>query len=503
MTDKVSPGSKFRGSPLTSAATVNGILDAAEDYTKRRQLGRGVDPIRKTLPTDLVRVRNDSGSDRRAGEVMSVGAAIIDEDQLTNEFLWFQGLAPNTSEKFGILRKPLPEDKIGELQVSGVCKAWVNITDLSHERAKVTPGSYVLTSADTGQFKLLWTPGETGEQDCVVVFADRQGGASKALAKLTANMCPDDECVTVECLTGDCDAPTIVCNKLKLAGQAGNLVVIEKFTPCSAVCDDPYECQIAGCESTEDAYGDSSCGAPEDPCEPFWVITQVEHKTFCPLVDTDLRTPEGAYGLNEGKWLVQGRAAISAMYCAEDVVGEIVGNVCCEESEEESSCLTQLNLEFEFSEAANCDEGPNYECCSEDRDDKPLPKTLYVTGVVTDALNNVLASESFEITYSRTLRKWSGSPTICGTTWEVHMWLCDSPEEYVCENVDVGCNAGGQCFIWQSFCSSYDEAINAHVGEVSKTCDPFVATFRHSVNECAGCGPGLPDIVFTVMEIEP
>lgn len=178
MTDKVSPGSKFRGSPLTSAATVNGILDAAEDYTKRRQLGRGVDPIRKTLPTDLVRVRNDSGSDRRAGEVMRVGNAIIDEDQLTNEFLWFEGLAPNTSEKFGILRKPLPEDKIGELQVSGVCKAWVNITDISHERAKVTPDSYVLTSADTGQFKLLWTPGETGEQDCVVVFADKSKAAS-------------------------------------------------------------------------------------------------------------------------------------------------------------------------------------------------------------------------------------------------------------------------------------------------------------------------------------
>lgn len=276
MADKVSPGSKFRGSPLTSAATVNGILDAAEDYTKRRQLGRGVDPIRKTLPTDIVRVRNNSGGDRRAGEVMRVGNAII--DQLTNEFLWFQGLAPNTSERFGILRKALPYQSSGELQVSGVCKAWVNITDLSHERAKVTPGSYVLTSADTGQFKLLWTPGVTGQQDCVVVFADKSStGASRALAKLTAALRPTDECATVECITGDCDAPTSVCNTLKLSGQAGNLVVIEKFTPCSAVCGDPYQCQIAGCESTKDAYGDSSCGAPDDPCEPFWVITQVEH----------------------------------------------------------------------------------------------------------------------------------------------------------------------------------------------------------------------------------
>lgn len=261
MADKVQTGSKFRGSPLLSASTANNILDAAEEHAKRKRLGQGIEPHRKTLPTDMVRVRNDSGANRRGGDVMRVGDAIMDheEGKLTNEFLWFKGLAPNTSEKFGILRKPLPEDKIGELQVSGVCKAWVNITDLSHERAKVTSGSHVLSSADTGQFKLLWTPGETGEKDCVVVFADRQGGASHALAKLTASMCPDDFCVDIECVAGECDAPTQATNLFKKKGRAGDCVYIAKIEQCEAA-----ECEIELCEESGSSSGGSS-----------WVIVEV------------------------------------------------------------------------------------------------------------------------------------------------------------------------------------------------------------------------------------
>lgn len=380
----------------------------------------------------------------------------------------------------------------------------ITITD-HHDEAQVFArslgGSYI------GPDRLVLVLESLGKKRRHVILAE-VGGASRALAKLTSAMCPDDECATVECITGDCDAPTSVCNKLKLAGQTGDIVVIEKFTPCESVCDDYEECQIAGCESTEDEYGDESCGAPDDPCEPFWVITQVEHHTFCPLVDTDLRTPEGAYGLDEGKFLVQGRAAISAMYCAEDVVGEIVGNVCCEESGEESSCLPNLDLDFDFQEAANCDEGPDAECCEEEREGEKIPAKLFVTATITNfILGTQVSSQSFEINYNRTLRKWSGSPTICGTTWEIHLWLADSPEEYVCEMVPDPFQGVGEanCFALQSFCSSYDDAINAMVvPDSDSTCSPLVLTFVHAIATCAGCeNSDQLTITFTVMEIEP
>jgi len=167
MTEKFTPGQRWH--PPT-AADHNLIADAAEDY-RARILGVGGNPARlPPIPTDMIKVRNSSGAQRRAGEVLEADLRGLLMTDVTATHLWIDANIPSGLVRWGILRKTLPDGEIGELQLSGVCKALVDIQDTSDRRAGPVVSSAVLKSGSSGPLKLLYAPASTGEQECIVQF---------------------------------------------------------------------------------------------------------------------------------------------------------------------------------------------------------------------------------------------------------------------------------------------------------------------------------------------
>jgi len=172
MTEKVQPGQAWHP---PSAADQNAWSETADDFMRRRRLGKVHPKSRLRTQTDIIKVKNTSGGDRRKGEVLGVFDKLVNLD---DEHIWLDGDAPASDQGgFGILKRPTPSGKIDELQVSGAVIAFVEILDVDHGRAIVVDGDHVLQSAGSGPVQILWAPtGLTGEQECVVLL----GGGSTA-----------------------------------------------------------------------------------------------------------------------------------------------------------------------------------------------------------------------------------------------------------------------------------------------------------------------------------
>ena len=54
--------------------------------------------------------------------------------------------------------------------MSGVCQAWVNVTDADHGFARVADSQFVLESTESGPVQIVWKPTGTGEKDCIVLL---------------------------------------------------------------------------------------------------------------------------------------------------------------------------------------------------------------------------------------------------------------------------------------------------------------------------------------------
>lgn len=162
-------GQKLKQSPLASASVQNDMLGAAADW-KRRQLGGGDDIIRSKKLTDIVGIRNLTGSDAGRGSVLQLGDALLSAPD--NDQLWFGADTPEDPAelRFCILREPIVDGDIGDAQVSGVCLAWVDVSDEEHAFARPQSGQTHAASAESGPLEILSPVGETGLQELVVRF---------------------------------------------------------------------------------------------------------------------------------------------------------------------------------------------------------------------------------------------------------------------------------------------------------------------------------------------
>jgi hypothetical protein len=77
------------------------------------------------------------------------------------------GGSPTLANGFGILIRATPAGAIEDCQISGVCPAKVNVTDMDHRYAIVQASTYVLQSAAIGPVKILYKP-STGTVMCAV-----------------------------------------------------------------------------------------------------------------------------------------------------------------------------------------------------------------------------------------------------------------------------------------------------------------------------------------------
>ena len=152
-----------------SATDWNSMVDVAHDYKTRRRLSLPVDLSPQLLAGTTVKAQNNSGSDLDAGSVLELGAAII--DTLDLEHFWFEGNEPaGEGLPFGICRRELKVDQIGELQVIGVTLATVDLQNATDKFASPVDGSTVLESNEGGPVQIIHRPTDTGEQTCAVLL---------------------------------------------------------------------------------------------------------------------------------------------------------------------------------------------------------------------------------------------------------------------------------------------------------------------------------------------
>ena len=168
---------KKDGDPLKFSSQEWNCHEDAANAHKLSRLNQGSKGKKQPYPTDIIRLKNETGAARRRGEVLEIGDFIYDVVRQSHHL--FEGLTPaeNSNKTPAILRDPAPDDKFPRAQVAGMVYALVNVTDTSHQRATVADGNHVLQSAESGPFHICAKPTGTGELECKVMFSETGAAA--------------------------------------------------------------------------------------------------------------------------------------------------------------------------------------------------------------------------------------------------------------------------------------------------------------------------------------
>ncbi len=166
MGDKVKAREKVKDK--LSARVWNRMVDAARDFEKRR-LGRGEKPVAGIYDPCCVMIRNDSGSDRLAGESLEVGSFILTSRNKENR--WFSGDLRSGNNACGILEYALPYGEIGPLRMAGLAEAQVDVIDVDHTHCYTATGDENPQSNFGGPIEILSKPSGTGLKTCLVRLA--------------------------------------------------------------------------------------------------------------------------------------------------------------------------------------------------------------------------------------------------------------------------------------------------------------------------------------------
>jgi hypothetical protein len=161
---RVGPGSPFPG-PFGVADIANSVLESADEYRLQRRLGKGGGGNVGHLGTDLVKVKNGTGTLLRAGEIVEFDTHAL--TTLDRQAPWFTAEVPDETRAFAVLLEGIANDAnaIGLAQISGRCPALINVGATTDLWAYVSSGADVLVGDRFwGDVRLLFTPPGTGEQ---------------------------------------------------------------------------------------------------------------------------------------------------------------------------------------------------------------------------------------------------------------------------------------------------------------------------------------------------
>jgi hypothetical protein len=162
------------GDTSISARDLNRCLEAAEAYHRSHALGMGRGALAAAANNNLIRVKNSSGADRKAGEVLEFTGLVVDSSSLAAGAIWLNGDKPALRNGCGVLAQPVGSGAIGACYVAGACLALVNVTSTDHRYAAVKSDQYVLESGTAGEARILWKPSGTGPNRlCAVLLGTR------------------------------------------------------------------------------------------------------------------------------------------------------------------------------------------------------------------------------------------------------------------------------------------------------------------------------------------
>ena len=144
--------------------------EAAEAYFRTKATGQGGNGNRGSRDTNIIRVKNNSGANRSAGHILEFTGLELSNLDGDIPMLWMTGGSPSLANAFGVLVQPLPDGESVPCQISGACKAKVNVLDAEDKYARVTSATYVLQSCALGPVRILYKPSGTGEKNCGILI---------------------------------------------------------------------------------------------------------------------------------------------------------------------------------------------------------------------------------------------------------------------------------------------------------------------------------------------
>ena len=172
---KASAGQALVATPIGSAGFQNQLVDLVDRDERQKRLGYPIPKFPLPTPTDTINVKNITGADRRAGEVLEIGTHLLTD--IDRKYLAFNAdtVSHASGRSYCILERPMTADSIDVAHVSGCCVALVDIQDTSHRYAFVEQSSTILKSGNAGSFKLIGPVTSTGEQEVAVTFGTETG----------------------------------------------------------------------------------------------------------------------------------------------------------------------------------------------------------------------------------------------------------------------------------------------------------------------------------------
>jgi len=139
----------------------------------------------------LVRLFNNTGAERYRYEVAGIDDSMYDPTSALDDFKYEVGLkgitpaVPTHNGKFGVFQEGVADGQIETAAVSGVTQVQVDILDTNDKFCDVKNGVCTeLISNSTGGATILWQPGTTGVQWCIIRIGIQQlQGAIITVAK--------------------------------------------------------------------------------------------------------------------------------------------------------------------------------------------------------------------------------------------------------------------------------------------------------------------------------
>jgi hypothetical protein len=167
------------------ARSWNVLMEMGEKYAAKNGGGGSAGQVSPITRPNVVVIRNDSGGNLVAGNVLGISDVCFDYADEPNEFIaetQFAGITPTTAShagKFAVLTEPIIDGESGQAVVYGICAAQVNIVTSGDKWCDVTNSDATkLTSGSTGSAQILFAPSGTGTKWCVIRIG---GSASESL----------------------------------------------------------------------------------------------------------------------------------------------------------------------------------------------------------------------------------------------------------------------------------------------------------------------------------
>lgn len=175
---KASPGSFFQ---LPPADVWNSMVEAGLWWRSQRVSGVPFQPV--TIPTDTIRLKNNTGGALALGRVVEVGTKLPTTIDRLSMLFNGETPSPDGSDVIAVTLRQIPSTEIDYCQISGVAFVRLNVNHVQHHYCDVDSSSTLLQSKWHGRGEILWkSTAATGEQDAVIRLGEMFRGPIKGAA---------------------------------------------------------------------------------------------------------------------------------------------------------------------------------------------------------------------------------------------------------------------------------------------------------------------------------